>query len=779
MIRSKTVRAAGLLFFLVLCCLRTAVHAQAIAYLESKDKNQIPGSSLLVTPDGKYLIKTLYEKGYTFQNLIVSVMDLQSCRLVRSMYLRGNGVPPKLTSNGKYLIFATDADGSRVYRYIDYITGNQVWEVPSGNQNIWASDILADSMFLFTDHRVYKGNRRITPDYIDFTAAADGKYLAKFIGRGDRFLTINGGRVFLWALTSNAPLDSYDCGPNLEKIKVAPNGRFFAVSAKGKKSSSFYLTVENDKLKLVSEFSSSFTDIYFGLDYVFMVDKTNLKKFRTRDGELLMDMQFKDYIKGFGGIVESEYTPALDLVLVDKLPGTEYLLVTDMQNLTHFFSTRTNKVTAYYYTLGEKDYAFVTPDGRMEGSIPAIENLQWIGGYLNVSLSNTLDQMFTPDLMKQFLGNTLAANTVNLDNLVRFSPGIKIISPLSNSSTGNSNIAVNCELIDNGDGVDKVRIYVNDKLVSDDTRGMKASGVQISYTVPLIPGTNSVKAVAISKNGYQSSPAEIRVNYNGATAQARLFVIAIGIDNYKNPAYNLNYAVADASAIAREISRSGKTIFKSTRIFAYYNESGRKDSILSGFRKIAAEATPQDAFVLFYAGHGVMNEGKTDATRDFYLALQDVTQMYGKDEMLQAKGISATELREASKLIQAQKQVIFLDACQSGAAVETFAMRGAAEEKAILQLARSTGSFMIASTGSDQFATEFKELGHGVFTYALLQGLSCKSPAMQSAGKVTIKELETYLNDYIPELTQKYHGSVQYPKSWSKGMDFPIGVCGK
>ena len=118
-----------------------------------------------------------------------------------------------------------------------------------------------------------------------------------------------------------------------------------------------------------------------------------------------------------------------------------------------------------------------------------------------------------------------------------------------------------------------------------------------------------------------------------------------------------------------------------------------------------------------------------------------------------------------------------LDACQSGAAVETFAMRGAAEEKAILQLARSTGSYLLASTGTEQYATEFKELGHGVFTYAILQALNCQSEGSVKESKITIQALAAYLNDNIPALTGKYHGTLQYPKVWSMGMDFPIAVC--
>ena len=40
--------------------------------------------------------------------------------------------------------------------------------------------------------------------------------------------------------------------------------------------------------------------------------------------------------------------------------------------------------------------------------------------------------------------------------------------------------------------------------------------------------------------------------------------------------------------------------------------------------------------------------------------------------------------------------------------------------------------------------------------------------------KITVKELEAYLNDRVPELTEEHRGSVQYPNSYAVGQDFPI-----
>ena len=142
-------------------------------------------------------------------------------------------------------------------------------------------------------------------------------------------------------------------------------------------------------------------------------------------------------------------------------------------------------------------------------------------------------------------------------------------------------------------------------------------------------------------------------------------------------------------------------------------------------------------------------------------------------DMLEQKAVSASELKELSKKINAQKQVFILDACQSAGALDAV-VRGAAEERAIAQLARSTGTFWITATGSDQYATEFEALGHGVFTYSILEGLAGK--ADNGDKRLTVKELSAYIESRVPELSEKYRGTPQFPSGYSFGNDFPLAI---
>ena len=357
--------------------------------------------------------------------------------------------------------------------------------------------------------------------------------------------------------------------------------------------------------------------------------------------------------------------------------------------------------------------------------------------------------------------------------------------------------SVTVEAVDQGGGVDEIRLYHNGKLVVEDKLAAAAAAtapasdfgravsapaptapVTRSYRVALAPGENVFRAVALNTDRTESQPVEAKVDLAGARPGADLYLVAVGLNEYKNPKYNLNFGRADATALADEIERRAKGIFRRIDKQIIVDAAATRQSIEAAFARVAAAAQPGDAFVFYYAGHGVMSEGLEGAPSEFHLAPHDVTQMFGNDAMLAERGVSARLLREWCRKIAAQKQLIVLDACQAGGAVETFAaLRGVPEEKAILQLARSVGIIILAATGTEQVAAEFTKLGHGAFTYALLEGLSGKADGgSQPDGKITVKELEAFLNDTVPEITRQYRGTPQFPNSYSRGQDFPLGV---
>ena len=287
-------------------------------------------------------------------------------------------------------------------------------------------------------------------------------------------------------------------------------------------------------------------------------------------------------------------------------------------------------------------------------------------------------------------------------------------------------------------------------------------------------GKNLFKAIAINSQRTESVADELLAEFTPVTVQPvnqiQMHLLVVGVNTYKNPKYNLNYAQADATAFAAAIKNGSQELFSKVNTTFLRDGEATKEGISAAFDKVKKEANPQDLFVFYYAGHGVINDKK-----EFFLVPYDVTQLYGADDALAQKGVSAAALQQMSKEIKAQKQLFILDACQSAGALEIVATsRGAAEEKAIAQLARSTGTQWLTASGSEQFASEFQQLGHGSFTYCLLEAF--KGTKGQEAKRLTVKELDAYLQTKVPEITQQYKGTPQYPASYSYGNDFPIVI---
>ena len=332
------------------------------------------------------------------------------------------------------------------------------------------------------------------------------------------------------------------------------------------------------------------------------------------------------------------------------------------------------------------------------------------------------------------------------------------------------------DIYDGGGGVKEVNIFQNDKLIIND-KEVKTKGegdkVTKTYEVEMVNEVNEFKVVVVNYQKIESRADLLTIEYKGEILMtSTLHMLAVGINKYQNEAYNLNYAQPDARSLVAKLNERGKKLFKEINRIEIYDEDATRENIIMAFKTMMHRAKPEDVFLFYYAGHGTLDEEHND---EYYLVPTNITKLYGDPDQLQKKGISATELRDLLTQVKSQKQIILMDACHSGGALKSLNVRAAAtDEKAIIQLARSSGVFMLASSGTKQFATEFEELKHGVFTYALVEALDGKADT--GDGKITVNELKFYMEERVPELTKKYGGKTQYPTGYITGNDFPLSL---
>jgi len=457
-------------------------------------------------------------------------------------------------------------------------------------------------------------------------------------------------------------------------------------------------------------------------------------------------------------------------------PDGKYVLTGSSDGTTRLWETETGNTIFTRVYLGKDDWIVTTPDGRFDGSPDGIKLLHYAKDNKSIPLDSLFDRFYTPNLVAQVMsGKEIIPGTPDIRQGILMPPIVRITSPTEGQVLKEKDIEVVVESVDQGGGIEDVRLYHNDKRIIGDERGMKKSDkTQTKFTVSLINGINTIRATAFSKDRTESHPYEIKLKVDIAEATSDLYIVAIGINEYKNSNYTLNYCVPDAQAIIAVMSERGKGIFRNVNLRTVFDDQATKSGIKSALSHVEKDSRPEDVFVFYYSGHGVMSVGDENKPADFYLVPYDVTELYGNDAILDEKGFSATLLRDACQMIKATKQLLIIDSCQSGKMVETFAMKGASEEKAIAQLARSAGITVISATQTAQFALEFKEIKHGLFTYTLLQGMEGKADGSPKDNRITVSELSGYVQAQIPELSRKYRGKPQYPNVYVRGQDFPI-----
>ncbi|WOK09615.1 caspase family protein [Imperialibacter roseus] len=445
-----------------------------------------------------------------------------------------------------------------------------------------------------------------------------------------------------------------------------------------------------------------------------------------------------------------------------------------LDGTTKFWDLASGKEFFEHIHFGANEWMVKNPEGYFNGTDEARKHIHFVDKTTTYSVDQFFEEFYRPDLLPQIFSNRGGSgNLKNIQTKLLKSPPptVKIAALPADDAT---KAEVYVKMIDNGGGVSELRLFHNGKRMSLNTQGLsypsgKDRSTTYRHTVDLIGGANTFEARAANNDNIESAVSNVEVVADHSSKSATCHILAVGINKYQNPKMTLNYARPDAESFSSMIDDNGTSLFKEIKLHTLFDDQASKENIIKKLDELSAVVHPEDVFIFYYAGHGSMVDNS------FYFIPTESLRLYDVSS-LKKNAIEASELQEHLKSIHALKQLIVMDACQSGASIELLATRGAAEEKAIAQLSRSAGIHVMASAGSEQFATEFAELGHGLFTYLLITGLQGAADGAPKDGKVTIYELKSFLDDQVPELTQKLKGTPQYPYTFSRGQDFPLVI---
>jgi WD40 repeat protein len=315
---------------------------------------------------------------------------------------------------------------------------------------------------------------------------------------------------------------------------------------------------------------------------------------------------------------------------------------------------------------------------------------------------------------------------------------------------------------------DRFNVWVNDVPVYG-IKGIslkKANRKTLDTTVTIIlsAGQNRIETSVININGTESYHIPLYVSYTPAVqAEEKLHFIGIGIDQFADNKYNLQWSVKDIHDLA--IKFKGK-YGSNCVIDTLFNQNVTLDKIIALKQKLQ-QTDVNDKVVIAYSGHGLLSRDY-----DYYLSSYNVN--FDQPEQ---NGIPYDALENLLDSIPARRKLMLIDACNSGEVdKEELAKYTLAEAKLdssgmhkgvkmlvdpnhklgmknsfelmrelFVNVGKSTGTTIISAAGGTQFALEKGDLKNGVFTYSILEYL--KQP------HCSISSLKQYVNKRVTELT--------------------------
>lgn len=243
---------------------------------------------------------------------------------------------------------------------------------------------------------------------------------------------------------------------------------------------------------------------------------------------------------------------------------------------------------------------------------------------------------------------------------------------------------------------------------------------------------------------------------------SNLWLLAVGVSNYATPALRLQFAADDARAVARAADRAALAgTFEDVQTLVLTDEGATRESILNAMADFLGRAGPDDVAMLFLAGHGV-RDLRSDG---FYFLPQPAN-----PENLLTEGLRMADFDELLRNVRRNVRavVVMLDTCHSGAlGIPAGRIRSADELPG--QISSGEGFFLIAASRPGEQSKELPALGHGAFTYALLEALAGAADT-NGDGELTVSELFGYVARRVPELT----GGEQHPYHKIEGTDLVL-----
>jgi len=312
----------------------------------------------------------------------------------------------------------------------------------------------------------------------------------------------------------------------------------------------------------------------------------------------------------------------------------------------------------------------------------------------------------------------------------------------------------------------KINIYNNGTLIfSEDIKENESARLEKSKTFETSSGINRFEFSVKDDKGFES-PRITRIYNNPSEVKPNLFLVVIASEKFKNSKFDLSYALKDASDVAKHMANS--KAFNKIEIKKLYNQSFASDSV-KNLKNFFAKATINDVVMIFFAGHGYLDEDFSYYFPTYYTDFTDP----------KINSVAYKSFETLFKDMKPTRKLMFIDACFSGEVDEdadnsldnktpqdsarsiriastTFAQSTALEmSKTIFtDLRQNSGATIISSAGGTEAAFEGEKWNNGLFTYCLLNAMKSLKADANNDKIITLGELQKFVSEEVNRLSE-------------------------
>jgi WD40 repeat protein len=704
--------------------------------LSQVSKNETKLSSVLaISPDGKSAATASYDG--------IAVWDLSSGNLLRSF--------PKIPEYTSSLIFSPDghfliSGGGKVFRVWD-----MVGSAPARTVNV-PGQYSVTSMAISPDGRVLAVSSLDILKLYDF---ATGRIVRAFERRqGDGYDTVAFSKNGQWIATGGFATCPIGCTSS-SRVQWGIIRLWDVASGRVIRSMDDY----ESRVQTIAISPDSQSIVGVGND-------NTIKVWETNSGRFLRSLS------GNATTVKS---------LAFSPNGRWIAAGSDSES--KIWDASTGQILANFVGSEQGEWAAITPEGFFDASSKGAELLYVINGFETASMDQFYKVLYRPDLVREKLAGDpdgkvkAAAAKLDLEKVMAsgLAPKLAITSPAAGTAAADE-IAVEAAVSDQGGGIGKVEWRVNGVTSGIETRGLErveaaasaGSTLTVKRTLALERGENRIEVLAYNaKDLIASEPASVTVTWDGerGATPPKLFVMAVGVNDYYDSRLRLSYAVPDATAIAEGFRKAGTGLYAAVDVTTVLDSDVTIANLDKVFTELGKKAQPRDVFVFFLAGHGKTKNGR------YYFLPRDFR--YEDEDSIEKAAMGQDKFQAWFAEIPARKSILLYDTCESGSLTGTNARGSDIDERlgALNRMTRATGRTFLTATTDDAPALEGYH-GHGVFTYAILDALDHGD--VNKNGLIEVSELADYIDQKVPDISFDAFKLRQIPQRSIVGNNFAL-----